>query len=144
MIEPRYSLLDALPLAWSAPTGKPADVEPVRAPFTATANDLKKTDADFEKYKQEWHGKLKGKIVLFYRPRNSASEAETGPAFSRYSDADLANLAKTPDATPKVDIWMADVKIPEDPDEAPRYMASLPGGYSDRDAGQNARGVGEA
>ncbi len=126
MIEPRYSLLDAMPLAWSEPTGKPVTGEPVMAPFIATANDQAKTDADFEKYKQEWHGKLRGKIVLFNRPRNSAEEAETRPAFSRYSDADLANLAKTPDATPKIDIRLQDVKIPEDADEARRYMATLP------------------
>src|SRR6266566_8081776 len=39
MVEPRYSLLDAMPLAWSAPTGKPVTAELVMAPFTATPNN---------------------------------------------------------------------------------------------------------
>jgi Zn-dependent M28 family amino/carboxypeptidase len=125
MIEPRYSLLNAMPLAWSEPT-KPVTGEPVMAPFNATASNQKKTEEDFEKYKQQWHGKLRGRIVLFNRPRNTTADAEARPAFTRYTDPELANLAKTPDATPKVDIRMEDLKIPEDPQEAQRYMASLP------------------
>src|SRR5579863_4469639 len=126
MIEPRYSVLDAVPLAWSEPTGKPVTGEPVMAPFAPTANNQKKTEEDFEKYKQEWHGKLKGKIVLFNRPRTTAGETGTRVDLTRYTDAELANLARTPDPTPKIDIRMEDVKIPEDPQEVQRYMASLP------------------
>jgi carboxypeptidase Q len=126
MVEPRYSLLDAVPLAWSEPTGKPVTGDPVMAPFTATANNLAKTEEDFEKYKREWHGKLRGKIVLFNRSRTSADDAENKAFFSRYSEAELANLAKTPDPTPKIDIRLEDVKIPEDPQDAQRYVASLP------------------
>jgi carboxypeptidase Q len=126
MVEPRYSVLDAVPLAWSEPTGKPVTGEPVMAPFTATPNNQKKTEEDFEKYKQEWHGKLKDKIVLFNRPRTTAGETGTRVALTRYTDAELANLAKTPDPTPKIDIRMQDVKIPEDPQEARDYVASLP------------------
>jgi len=126
MVEPRYSLLDAVPLAWSEPTGKPVTGEPVMAPFAATANNLRKTEQDFEKYKQEWHGKLRGRIVLFNRPRTTAGETGTKVDLTRYTEAELANLARTPDATPKIDIRMEDVKIPEDPQEAQRYVASLP------------------
>jgi carboxypeptidase Q len=126
MIEPRYALLNAMPLAWSDSTGKPITAEPILAPFAATANNLRKTDEDFERYKQEWHGKLRDRIVLFNRPRNTTEGAESRPAFTRYTDADLANLARSPDATPKIDIRMEDVNIPEDADEASRYMASLP------------------
>jgi carboxypeptidase Q len=126
MVAPRYALLAAMPLAWSEPTGKPVTGEPVMAPFNATPNNLKRTDDDFEKYKQEWHGKLRGRIVLFNRPRTTAGESETRPELTRYTDADLANIAKTPDATPKIDIRMEDVRIPDDPQEAQRYVASLP------------------
>lgn len=126
MIEPRYSLLDAVPLAWSEPTGKPVTGEPVMAPFAPTPNNLAKTGEDFEKYKKEWHGKLRGKIVLLNRARTTADSSEEKPWFTRYTDADLANLAKTPDATPKIDIRLEDVKIPEDPQDAQRYFASLP------------------
>jgi Zn-dependent M28 family amino/carboxypeptidase len=126
MVEPRYSLLDAMPLAWSDPTGKPVTGEPVMAPFTATANNLKKTEEDFEKYKQEWHGKLRGKIVMFNRPRTTAEETGVRPDLARYTDAELANLAKTPDPTPKINIRLEDINVPEDPQEAQRYVASLP------------------
>src|SRR5580658_1972106 len=126
MVEPRYSLLNAIPLAWSEPTGKPVTGEPVMAPFAATPNNLGKTAEDFEKYKQEWHGKLRGRIVLLNRPRTNSGESETKPDLTRYTDADLANLAKTPDATPKIDIRLEDVKIPDDPQDAQRYVASLP------------------
>src|SRR5580658_9573364 len=126
MVEPRYSLLNAVPLAWSEPTGKPVTGEPVMAPFAATPNNLKKTEEDFEKYKQEWHGKLRGRIVLFNRARTTAAETGARVDLTRYTDAELANLAKTPDATPKIDIRMEDVKIPEDPQEARDCMASLP------------------
>jgi carboxypeptidase Q len=126
MVEPRYSLLNAVPLAWSEPTGKPVTGEPVMAPFAATANNLGKTAEDFEKYKQEWHGKLRGRIVLLNRPRTNSGESETRPDLTRYTEAELANLARTPDATPKIDIRLEDVKIPDDPQDAQRYMASLP------------------
>src|SRR5580700_3351560 len=126
MVEPRYSLLNAVPLAWSDPTGKPVTGEPVMAPFAATPNNLKKTEEDFEKYKQEWHGKLKGRIVLFNRARTTAGDTGTRVDLTRYTDAELANLAKTPDPTPKIDIRMEDVRIPEDPQEARDYVASVP------------------
>jgi Zn-dependent M28 family amino/carboxypeptidase len=126
MVEPRYSLLNAVPLAWSEPTGKPVTGEPVMAPFAATANNLEKTADDFEKYKREWHGKLRGRIVLLNRPRTTAGDSELKADLTRYTEADLANLAKTPDATPKINIRLEDVKIPEDPQDAQRYVASLP------------------
>ena len=128
MVEPRYSLLNAMPLAWSEPTGKPVTGEPVMAPFAATPNNLGKTEADFEKYKQEWHGKLRGRIVLLNRPRTNAGDSETKADFSRYTDADLANLAKTPDASPKIDIRLEDVKDSRRPAGRPAaiYVASLP------------------
>src|SRR5579863_7013206 len=118
MVEPRYSLLNAVPLAWSEPTGKPVTGEPVMAPFAATANNLGKTADDFEKYKREWHGKLRGRIVLLNRPRNNSGESELKADLTRYTEADLANLVRTPDATPKIDIRLEDVSIPDDPQDA--------------------------
>lgn len=126
MIAPRYSLLNAMPLAWSAPTARPVEGEPVMAPFAATANNQKKTEEDFEKYKQQWHGKLRGKIVMFSRPNVTSEQTGVRVDLTRYTDAELANLAKTPDPTPKIDIKLEDVKIPEDPQDAARYVASLP------------------
>ena len=126
MLEPRYAALNAMPLAWSDPTGKPITAEVVLAPFNPTPNNQERTDADFAKYMQEWHGKLRGKVVLLNRPRTSSLGAN--PDFRRYTDAELAGLAKAPDPiAPKIDVKPADVHIPEDPREAALYVATLPG-----------------
>ena len=125
MLEPRYSRLSALPLAWSEPTGKPVTADVVLAPFSPTQSNGDKTAADFEKYKQEWHGKLKGKIILYSRARTSS--LGTRPDFSRYTDAELAAIAKSPDpGTPKIAVKLEDVKIPDDPQAASAYFATLP------------------
>ena len=75
MLEPRYSHINAIPLAWSNPTGKPVTADPVLAPFAATVSNLAKTDSDWENYKREWHGKLNGRIVLLNRPRTTSTGA---------------------------------------------------------------------
>lgn len=125
MIEPRYSLLDAIPLSWSEPTGKPLAAEPVMAPFAATASNLSKTDADWDKYKQEWHGKLNGRIVLLNKAHTSSLGAI--PDLRRYTDTDLAGLAKAPDpGAPKLNVKFEDIKLPEDPTEVAAYVARLP------------------
>ena len=125
MIEPRYSLLDAIPLAWSEPTGKPLTAELVVAPFVATASNLAKTEADWAKYQAEWHGRLSGRIVLLNRPHTSSLGAN--PDLRRYTDADLAALAKSPDpGAPKINVKFADIKLPDDPAEVAAYVATLP------------------
>jgi Zn-dependent M28 family amino/carboxypeptidase len=125
MLEPRYAHLSAMPLAWSNPTGKPITAEVVLAPFSATPNNLKKTDEDFAKYTREWHGKLKGKVVLFNKAHTSSLGAE--PNFHRYTDAELTAMAKAPDAgEPRLNIKLEDVNIPEDPREGFAYVARLP------------------
>ncbi len=96
LIEPRYSLLDAMPLAWSTPTKKPVEGELVLAPYTAPQGfNQAKADEAFEAYKKEWTGKLKGKVVLY---SNAAVNANNNAAsLKRYTDADLTDLAKSPD-----------------------------------------------
>ena len=125
MIEPRYSLLNAMPLAWSEPTGKPITADVILAPFNPTANNAAKSEADFEKYKQEWHGKLHGKVVLYSRAHTSSLGENAD--LHRYTDAELAALAKTPDpGAPKIEIKLEDVRLPDDPQELQAYMATLP------------------
>src|SRR5580658_9592972 len=63
MTQPRYSLLDAWPLAWSQSTKGAVNGEPILAPLLRTYS-FKKGEADLEKYIEKWKGKLKGKIVL--------------------------------------------------------------------------------
>jgi carboxypeptidase Q len=96
LLEPRYALLDAMPLAWSTPTNKPVEGELVMAPYTPPPgfNQAKANEA-FDTYKKEWTGKLRGKILLY---SVAGSNANSGaPSLKRYTDTDLAELAKAPD-----------------------------------------------
>jgi hypothetical protein len=83
MVEPRFSSLVGIPLAWTAGTGGSVTGEPIMASI--------RTEADMEKYK----GKLKGKIIMSSEPRDlpfpTTAEAH------RYSDTDLANEATAPE-----------------------------------------------
>ncbi len=125
MLAPRYASLNAMPLAWSPSIGKPVTADLVIAPFTVTTSNLAKTDADWEKYKLDWHGKLRDKIVLFNKPHTSSLGAN--PDFRRYTDADLAALAKSPDpGAPKINVKFEDIRLPDDPAEVAAYVASLP------------------
>ena len=71
--------------------------EPILAPVSSTFSP-KKAEADLEKYIEKWKGKLKGKIVLISEPFNNIVEAESKPAFRRYTDAELQEMAVAPDA----------------------------------------------
>ena len=96
MVEPRFSSLIAIPLAWTSGTGGSITGEPVMAQM--------RTEADMEKFK----GKLKGKIVMsspahelpfpttpegtpLYRCRSRGGSSRSGtrfqPAFRRTSYA---------------------------------------------------------
>jgi Zn-dependent M28 family amino/carboxypeptidase len=121
MVEPRYSHLNAMPLAWSDSV-KPTTADVVLAPFTATTQNLKKTEEEFEKYKAQWRGKLRGKIVLYSKP--VISHVGENALLRRYTDADLADLAKAP-LPEKKPAFKGGDDVPEDPQEAREYNASL-------------------
>ncbi len=96
LLSPSYTRLSAVPLAWSAPTTGPVTGEPIAAPFElAFARGPRRLAADFEAYRKQWKGRLRGKIVLF-TPTQSTPPRQTA-LFTRYSDAELADLAKAPD-----------------------------------------------
>jgi carboxypeptidase Q len=83
MVEPQFSQLMGIPLAWTEGTHGSITGEPVLAPM--------RTDAEIDKFK----GKLKGKIVMVSEPREllfpTTSEGH------RYTDAELAELAIAPE-----------------------------------------------
>jgi hypothetical protein len=94
MVSPWYLHLTAFPRAWSAST-----VAPVTAPVVVVSIQ---SDSDFAEY----HGKLRGKIVL-----NGTIEppaAPDGPMVERFSDAALDSLSRLTDpglpATPTEDM----------------------------------------
>ena len=86
MVEPQYSALIGVPVAWTASTNGTVTGEPVRVNITK--------EADFEKYK----GKLSGKIVM----TQSAKEAAfvTTPLGRRYTNEELAAEAEAPTPGP--------------------------------------------
>ncbi len=80
---PAYASLIGFPLAWTPGTNGPVTAEAVLAPLHS--------EADFAKYK----GKLKGKIVLIFDPRELAMHTE--PEAHRLTDAEIEARTKTPD-----------------------------------------------
>jgi carboxypeptidase Q len=125
MLTPRYSHLTAAPLAWSSPTKGVETGEAVYAPLTLGRwFELKKGREEFEKYKTRWHGKLKDKIVLISDEKPPTPAA--GPLFTRYSDAQLADIAKAPVPAKRLTLTVDQLDIPSDPAEAGRYLATVP------------------
>ena len=80
---PAYASLIGFPLAWTPGTNGPVTAEAVLAPLHS--------EADFAKYK----GKLKGKIVLIFDPRELAMHTE--PDAHRLTDAEIEARTQTPD-----------------------------------------------
>ncbi len=80
---PAYAPLIGFPLAWTPGTNGPLTAEAVLAPLHS--------ESDFAKYK----GKLKGKIVLIFDPREL--EMHTEPEAHRLTDAEIETRTKTPD-----------------------------------------------
>jgi carboxypeptidase Q len=124
MIQPRYSLLDAWPLAWSQSTKGPVGGEPVFAPLPFTFS-AKKGEADLEKYIEKWKGKLKGKIVLISEPVNNIVEAESKAAFTRYTDAELQDLAVAPALVEKMKIDVTNLEVPDEAEQRMRFFTSM-------------------
>jgi hypothetical protein len=125
MLEPRYALLDAAPLAWSDSTHGTVTGEIILAPFAngRQPQPPKRLEAEITGYMNQWKGKLKGKIVLLTPPRELRPETQAD--FTRYTDKELGDLAVAPAPTAKLSD-LSEIKFPEDPDEARRYNQSLP------------------
>ena len=83
LVEPQYSALVGVALAWTAGTEGSITAEPMVA--------LIRTEADIEKFK----GKLKGKIVMISPTRELPFP--TSPEAHRYSEVDLESEAAAPD-----------------------------------------------
>ncbi len=80
---PAYASLIGFPLAWTPGTEGPVTADAVLAPLH--------TEADFAKYK----GKLRGKIVLIFDPREL--EMHTEPEAHRLTEAEIQARTMTPD-----------------------------------------------
>ena len=126
LIEPRYSLLTAVPLAWSASSNGPVTGELVLAPLRASFRDGpgKSRDALLA-YRGKWAGRLRGKIVLLSDPKVPAPPGN--PPFRRYTAAELADLANAPAPATKLAARRLDeLEWPQDPAEMGKFFSSLP------------------
>ncbi|HLY19622.1 MAG TPA: M28 family peptidase [Bryobacteraceae bacterium] len=123
MVEPRYAPLNATPLAWTEGTNGPITGELILAPMKRTF-DLKKAREEFEAYKKQWTGKLRGKFVMLADPKVPGEQSK--PQFKRYTDAELGEIAAAPTHAAKNYAKLDDLKFPEDPDELGKFFASLP------------------
>ena len=123
LVEPRYALLNATPLAWSKSTDGPVTGEVILTPAKRTYN-LKKAEEDFEAYRKEWTGKLRGRFVLLGDPKAPAEQ--TKPQFRRYTDAELAEIGAAPEHIAKNYAKLEDLKWPEEREEFWNFLDSLP------------------
>jgi hypothetical protein len=125
-LEPRYQQLNAAPLAWSGPTNGAVSGELILAPLAASwRSGPKKAAEALKEYQAKWTGKLKGKIVLVSKPR--VPEEQSRPQFHRYTDAELADMAKAPEPSAKVKMKTVDeLEWPENPDDLGKFLSSIP------------------
>jgi len=123
MIEPRYAPLNATPLAWCAGTDAPVTGELIVTPY-ARILDPKKAREALDTYRKEWTGKLRGKFVMLGEPKVPGEQ--TKPQFTRYTDAELADMAKAPEHMAMNYASIDELKWPEDPQDFFKFLATLP------------------
>jgi carboxypeptidase Q len=126
LLAPHYMRLAALPLAWSDSTSGPVTGEPLLAPFElAFARGPKRLAEDFDAYKKQWAGKLRGRIVLF-TPAQSTPSRQT-PLFKRQTDAELAELSAAPDPAATLEVTrLDDLPWPEQPEAVFNMFMTMP------------------
>ncbi|HLG95135.1 MAG TPA: M20/M25/M40 family metallo-hydrolase [Bryobacteraceae bacterium] len=131
MTQPRYSLLSAWPLAWTANTKGTVTGEPIFAPL-AGSQSVGRAEANLNEYIQKNKGKLRGKVVLISEPLRNIADAESRPDLRRYTDAELTELAIAPVPVPRMRIDPNNLTPPEDLEDRLRFNASLPPDVQDR------------
>ena len=139
MLQPRYALLDAAPLAWSRNTNGPVAGDVILAPLPARTFDPVQAEKDLDAYIAKYKGKLRGKIVLISNEIRTGVSSENRPLLRRYTDAELASIAAAPEPVLRHEFAPNEpIKFPEDPMERLEYMASLPQSVRDelRERGQ--------
>jgi hypothetical protein len=121
MISPRYSHLVASPLAWSAPTKGTVKADVLLAPMPPRSYNSKKMDEQIDAFEAKWKGKLSGKIVLITTPK--ITPPRTNPLFTRYTDAQLADIAAAPQPALKEKVDLDN--LPDDTSELMHAFASM-------------------
>jgi len=126
MTEPRFEEFATAPLAWSRGTNGPVSADVVYAPLGGAVRviDPKRYREQIEAWKTKYKGALRGKIVLMTRESRVAPIDK--PQFERYTDAQLLDLAQSPEPHQLLQVDLDHLDIPDDPQQARDYMSSLP------------------
>lgn len=132
MLEPRYALLVAAPLAWSDNThgAKTGELLYTRYGTGTRTYDPKKSEEELNQYISEWKGKLKGKIILLSPAKKV--EPEEKPPFTRYAEKELGEMAQAPAPVEKLPVDLKNIKFPDDPQEFRQFYMSLPPGVREQ------------
>jgi len=123
LVEPRYAPMNATPLAWSMSTDGPVTGEVIVTPAKRTYN-VKKAEEEFDAYRKQWAGKLRGKFAMLGDPKPPAEQNK--PQFKRYTDAELSEIGAAPEHAAKNYAKLADLKWPEEPEEFWKFLDNLP------------------
>jgi carboxypeptidase Q len=123
-IAPRYSHLAAVPLAWSGSTNGPVTGDAIEASLSTNEYNPRKFSENVQEFEKTWKGKLRGKVVLLSKTPHVSPETE--PRFERYTDAQLADIAKAPSPHAEKKVDFQTLEVPEDPAERREFFRSLP------------------
>jgi len=126
LVAPHYMRLAAMPLAWSASTPGVVTGEPLVTPLDVSfLAGFKKIAENFAAYRQQWSGKLRGRIVLL------AADKPTPPReralFTRLTDAELAEMTGAPEPRALARVSrLDDLEWPDKPDGVFKMFMSMP------------------
>jgi hypothetical protein len=123
LIEPRYSPLIGVPLAWAPGTDGVLTGAPIFAPLQ-DKDDHEDQLAELERYIEKWRGKLRGKIVLLAEPPHITPETEA-PS-KRFGSSELSDRAEARDPVEPIQIDPEDVVYPDSDYDRERFRAHAP------------------
>jgi carboxypeptidase Q len=123
LIEPQYSPLIGVPLAWTPGTDGPIKGTPVFAPYQRK-DEHEDQVGELDRYMETWRGKLRGKMVLLSEP--SAIKPGTEASSKRYSSSELGDRADAPDPIEPIRIDPNNIVLPDNEEERRRFWSHAP------------------
>lgn len=127
LVAPHYMRLTAMPLAWSASTQGVITGEPLLTPVNlGFLAGFKKQAENFEAYRKQWSGKLRGRIVLL--TPSTPTPPRDNPLFKRLSDTELAEMAQAPEPAAVVSrvTNINELEWPDKPEEVFKMFMAMP------------------
>ena len=124
--------LAVMPLAWRhRRRGRSPGSRCSRRSTCRSVGGFKRISEDFEAYRKQWGGKLRGKIVLLTsdRPKSPLER----PLFTRLTDAELAEMGKAPEPVGLARVTkIDDIVWPDKPEETFKIFMTMPAALIDQ------------